>query len=49
MYNSEGEDATVVLAPKVQRVAIAGGLVSVGVAVATLMCLYPWRYILFDY
>lgn len=42
MYYREGEDAAVVLAPKAQRIAIAGGLVSVGVAVATLMCLYPW-------
>ncbi|KAI7894856.1 transmembrane protein 223-domain-containing protein [Mucor mucedo] len=41
----EGENEAVVLAPKTQRIAIASGLISVGVAVATLMCLYPWRYI----
>ncbi|KAI8984361.1 hypothetical protein BDF20DRAFT_954481 [Mycotypha africana] len=41
----ENEEAPVVLAPKPQRIAIAGGLVTVGIAVASLMCLYPWRYI----
>ncbi|CAO3648636.1 unnamed protein product [Mucor hiemalis] len=41
----EEEDAPVVLASGVKRTAIATGLVTVGVAVATAMCLYPWRYI----
>ncbi|KAL9553126.1 hypothetical protein MBANPS3_003434 [Mucor bainieri] len=41
----EEEDAPVVLAPQGKRMAIAGGLVTVGVAVASLMCLYPWRYV----
>lgn len=40
---SEEEDAPVVLASGVKRTAIATGLVTVGVAVATAMCLYPWR------
>lgn len=31
------------LAPQGKRMAIAGGLVTVGVAVASVMCLYPWR------
>jgi hypothetical protein len=43
--DGEEEDAPVVLAPQGQRMAIAGGLVTVGVAVASLMCLYPWRYV----
>ncbi|ORE16391.1 hypothetical protein BCV71DRAFT_244653 [Rhizopus microsporus] len=37
------EDAPVVLAPQGKRIAIAGGLVGIGVAIATVMCLYPWR------
>ncbi|KAI9353178.1 transmembrane protein 223-domain-containing protein [Pilaira anomala] len=41
----EGENAVVELAPKGKRIAIAGSLVTVGIAVATLMCLYPWRYV----
>lgn len=43
--DGEEEDAPVVLAPQGKRMAIAGGLVTVGVAVASLMCLYPWRYV----
>ncbi|KAI9281149.1 hypothetical protein BY458DRAFT_531627 [Sporodiniella umbellata] len=39
----EEEDAPVVLAPQGRRIAIAAGLVSVGVGIATVMCLYPWR------
>ncbi|KAI9496607.1 transmembrane protein 223-domain-containing protein [Zychaea mexicana] len=42
---SNAEDAPIVLAPKGQRMAIAGGLVSIGVGIATFMCIYPWRYI----
>ncbi|KAI8883582.1 hypothetical protein K501DRAFT_249412 [Backusella circina FSU 941] len=41
----ESEDGPYVLAPQGQRMAIAGGLVAVGVAIATVMCIYPWRYI----
>ncbi|EIE77556.1 hypothetical protein RO3G_02260 [Rhizopus delemar RA 99-880] len=37
------EDAPVVLAPQGKRMAIAAGLVSVGLGIATVMCLYPWR------
>ena len=40
---SEADDAPYVLAPQGQRMAIAGGLVAVGVAIATVMCIYPWR------
>ncbi|RCH82929.1 hypothetical protein CU097_005013 [Rhizopus azygosporus] len=43
--DGDTEDAPVVLAPQGKRIAIAGGLVGVGVAIATVMCLYPWRYI----
>ena len=43
MRYREEEDAPVVLAPQGKRIAIASGLVAVGVAVATAMCLYPWR------
>lgn len=46
---SEEEDAPVVLASHGKRTAIATGLVTVGVAVATAMCLYPWRYIVYIY
>ncbi|KAI8075108.1 transmembrane protein 223-domain-containing protein [Gongronella butleri] len=42
---SDEPDAPNVLAPKGQRMAIAGGLVLLGVGVATAMCLYPWRYV----
>ncbi|KAI8390274.1 transmembrane protein 223-domain-containing protein [Blakeslea trispora] len=42
---SEEEDAPAVLAPQGKRLAVAGGLVTVGVAIASFMCLYPWRYI----
>ncbi|KAI9322691.1 transmembrane protein 223-domain-containing protein [Dichotomocladium elegans] len=42
---SDAEDAPVVLAPKSQRLAIAGGLVALGVGIASAMCMYPWRYI----
>ncbi|KAJ8658925.1 hypothetical protein O0I10_005307 [Lichtheimia ornata] len=42
---SDEEDAPFVLAPKGQRMAIAGGLMSIGLGIATAMCLYPWRYI----
>lgn len=45
----EGDDAVTELAPKEQRIAIAGGLVTVGIAVATMMCLYPWRYDFFEF
>lgn len=45
----EGDDAVTELAPKEQRIAIAGGLVTVGIAVATMMCLYPWRYCFFEF
>ncbi|KAF1804641.1 hypothetical protein FB192DRAFT_1254623, partial [Mucor lusitanicus] len=41
--DGEEEDAPVVLAPQGKRMAVAGGLVTVGVAIASLMCLYPWR------
>ncbi|KAI8636182.1 transmembrane protein 223-domain-containing protein [Parasitella parasitica] len=41
----KGGDAPAVLAPQGKRMAIAGGLVTVGVAIASLMCLYPWRYV----
>ncbi|CEP08083.1 hypothetical protein [Parasitella parasitica] len=43
--DGEFEDSPVVLAPQGKRMAIAGGLVTVGVAIASLMCLYPWRYV----
>ncbi|KAI8384836.1 transmembrane protein 223-domain-containing protein [Radiomyces spectabilis] len=43
--SGDEEDAPVVLAPKYKRVAIAGGLVAVGIGIATLMCVYPWRYV----
>ncbi|OAD05423.1 hypothetical protein MUCCIDRAFT_109288 [Mucor lusitanicus CBS 277.49] len=43
--DGEEEDAPVVLAPQGKRMAVAGGLVTVGVAIASLMCLYPWRYV----
>ncbi|KAI9268267.1 transmembrane protein 223-domain-containing protein [Phascolomyces articulosus] len=42
---SDAEDAPIVLAPKGQRMAIAGGMISIGIGIATVMCLYPWRYI----
>ncbi|ORZ16404.1 transmembrane protein 223-domain-containing protein [Absidia repens] len=42
---SAEEDAPMVLAPQGQRVAVAGGLVMVGLGVAAAMCTYPWRYI----
>lgn len=42
---SDEEDAPVVLAPQSKRVAISAGLVSVGLGIATVMCLYPWRYV----
>lgn len=45
----EGDDAVTELAPKGQRITIAGGLVTVGIAVATMMCLYPWRYIFVNF
>lgn len=46
---SDAEDAPVVLAPKGQRMAIAAGLVSIGVGIAAVMCTYPWRYTLENY
>lgn len=42
---SDELDAPMVLAPQGQRVAVAGGLVAVGLGVAAAMCTYPWRYI----
>ncbi|CAO3650310.1 unnamed protein product [Cunninghamella echinulata] len=42
---SDDKDAPLVLAPKGQRLAIAGGLVVTGLGIAALMCTYPWRYI----
>ncbi|KAI7852593.1 hypothetical protein BDC45DRAFT_443688, partial [Circinella umbellata] len=39
----DAEDAPIVLAPKSQRMAIAGGMVSIGIGIAAVMCLYPWR------
>ncbi|KAI7904739.1 uncharacterized protein BX663DRAFT_503383 [Cokeromyces recurvatus] len=41
--DGEEEDAPIVLGPKGERIAIAGGLVAVGVGIASLMCIYPWR------
>ncbi|KAG1148834.1 hypothetical protein G6F37_003034 [Rhizopus arrhizus] len=43
--DGDEEDAPVVLAPQGRRMAIAAGLVSVGLGIATVMCLYPWRYV----
>ncbi|KAI8359080.1 hypothetical protein EDC96DRAFT_445505, partial [Choanephora cucurbitarum] len=37
------EDAPATLAPQGKRLAVAGGLVTVGIAIASFMCLYPWR------
>ncbi|CAO3606790.1 unnamed protein product [Cunninghamella blakesleeana] len=42
---SDETDAPLVLAPKGQRLALAGGLIVAGLGIATLMCTYPWRYI----
>ena len=43
IMSSEEEDAPFVLAPKGQRMAIAGGLMGIGLGIATVMCMYPWR------
>ncbi|KAI7868630.1 hypothetical protein BDF14DRAFT_1724489 [Spinellus fusiger] len=39
----EEEDAPVVLAPQGQRMAIAGGLLAIGIGIASVMFIYPWR------
>lgn len=40
---SAEEDAPMVLAPQGKRMAVAGGLVAIGLGVAAAMCTYPWR------
>ncbi|KAL0082238.1 hypothetical protein F4703DRAFT_1125039 [Phycomyces blakesleeanus] len=42
---SDAEDAPIVLAPQGQRMAIAGGLMALGIGIASIMFTYPWRYI----
>ncbi|ORX42507.1 hypothetical protein DM01DRAFT_319094 [Hesseltinella vesiculosa] len=37
------ENAPMVLAPQGKRLAISGGLVVVGLGIATALCTYPWR------
>ncbi|KAL0092972.1 hypothetical protein J3Q64DRAFT_1830615 [Phycomyces blakesleeanus] len=41
----DAEDAPIVLAPQGQRMAIAGGLMALGIGIASIMFTYPWRYI----
>ncbi|KAI9010443.1 hypothetical protein CLU79DRAFT_710364 [Phycomyces nitens] len=39
----DAEDAPIVLAPQGQRMAIAGGLMALGIGIASIMFTYPWR------